>query len=760
MKTPDHKDLQRRLYHLLPAFLRASDAETGYPLRALLSVLGHQADLIQDDIARLYDNWFIETCDDWVVPYIAELVGYLPVPEAYGPDVGALAVTRRREAAHTISSRRRKGTLALLTQLARDVGDWPARAVELREQVQTSYHVNFPRPQRAQALTVRDAGALARAGGPFDSLARVTDVRRLNSSLTPGKGNVAGIALFVWRLKVHGVDQARASVCTEPLTPGVHRCHPPHVCRYLFSPFGNDLPLYNGPPPEPGPQAPPPDVAPPETALPGPIRRFALLENKALYYGPTRGLYIWRCNSRGVVEDVDAKNIVPANLAHWQAPVRDDQVAVDPELGRLMLVGDHGTPPRVWVRYFEGAGADLGGGSYPRGLAQPSGKLLKVKAPAACRDSRSGASGDSFTSLQAALETWAKERQPHEKWTIEICDNQTQRLDEPLELREGDWLEIRAGAGYRPVLAYLDRDSCDVWEVGPAEGDTADDAVVILDGLWLVRCGLRLLGPLSKAVIRHCTLVPGRFLSTAGLPQSDDFSLECRRLGGLLEIESSIVGPIRVGQNEEDRLLDPPTAMVKDSILDSAFGSCPAVAGADEETAPGAPQSGDTMAYVVLNAERTTVLGAVKVHAIDWAQDCLFRDEVTVARRQRGCMRFCYAPRNRAQPARAHCQPDLAIDADPAVQQARQGGVEQEIDDAVQAVEKCMIPVFRNTRFGTPTYAQLDEACPRGILHGAHDESEMGAFHDLYRPQREAGLRARLEEYTLAGAEARLFFTT
>ncbi len=74
-----------RLYELLPAIYRIRDAEQGEPLRALLQVIGEQVNLVEEDIARLYDNWFIETCEDWVVPYIADLVGYQPVHEAGEP---------------------------------------------------------------------------------------------------------------------------------------------------------------------------------------------------------------------------------------------------------------------------------------------------------------------------------------------------------------------------------------------------------------------------------------------------------------------------------------------------------------------------------------------------------------------------------------------------------------------------------------------------------------------------------------------------
>ena len=68
-----------RLYELLPAIHRMRDAERGYPLKALLQVIAEQVNVVEDDIAQLYENEFIETADDWVVPYIGDLVGYRPV---------------------------------------------------------------------------------------------------------------------------------------------------------------------------------------------------------------------------------------------------------------------------------------------------------------------------------------------------------------------------------------------------------------------------------------------------------------------------------------------------------------------------------------------------------------------------------------------------------------------------------------------------------------------------------------------------------
>jgi hypothetical protein len=69
-------------------------------------------------------------------------------------------------------------------------------------------------------------------------------------------------------------------------------------------------------------------------------------------------------------------------------------------------------------------------------------------------------------------------------------------------------------------------------------------------------------------------------------------------------------------------------------------------------------------------------------------------------------------------------------------------------------------PQFNSERYGTPVYCQLSKACADEISRGADDESEMGAFHDLYQPQRRMNLRARLDEYTPAGSEVGIIFAS
>src|SRR5262249_60918235 len=113
-----------RLYDLIPSVYRMRDADQGYPLRGLLRVISEQVDVVEADIGRLYDNWFIETCEDWVVPYLADLIGYQPLhePSEAAPvrtDEGrrlARVLSPRRDVANTIADRRRQGALALLEQ--------------------------------------------------------------------------------------------------------------------------------------------------------------------------------------------------------------------------------------------------------------------------------------------------------------------------------------------------------------------------------------------------------------------------------------------------------------------------------------------------------------------------------------------------------------------------------------------------------------------------------------------------------------------
>src|SRR5205085_6851118 len=232
------------LYDLLPVIVRMRDADAGYPLRALVTLIGEQVDAVEADIDRQYANWFIETCDDWVVPYIGDLVGYRPVAatgrarSGDGAEAHMLnaAITPRAEIANILAFRRRKGTLALLEDLAFSVADWPARAVEFYTLLARTQHVNHFRPGRGRSVDVRDGDALARLGGPFERIAHNVDVRRAGGGRRHGRFNIPSIGVFAWRLGTFPVSHAPAC-CVEGEGS---EC-------YTFSILGNDQQLYSGP---------------------------------------------------------------------------------------------------------------------------------------------------------------------------------------------------------------------------------------------------------------------------------------------------------------------------------------------------------------------------------------------------------------------------------------------------------------------------------------------------------------------------------
>src|SRR5829696_3075016 len=115
----------QKLYELLPAVYRVRDAKAGLPLEAVLSVIAEQVAVLEEDLAQLYDDQFIETCAEWVVPYIGDLVGARGIAAIPGA-----RYSQRAEVANTIAFRRRKGTASMLEELSRDVTQWDASAVE------------------------------------------------------------------------------------------------------------------------------------------------------------------------------------------------------------------------------------------------------------------------------------------------------------------------------------------------------------------------------------------------------------------------------------------------------------------------------------------------------------------------------------------------------------------------------------------------------------------------------------------------------
>lgn len=710
-------DQVNRLYQLLPPFHRVRDKELGEPLRALLRVIGEQVQRVDDDIGRQYDNWFIETCDDWVVPYIGELVGFSPGASSTDAATPVRVLSPRAQVANVIAYRRRKGTLPLLELLAGGAG-WPARAVEFYALLAWTQHLRHLRLERGRTADLRDQDALERLGAPFDPLAHAIDVRRPGSGRTRGRYNIPSVGTFVWPLKVYSVTHAPA-----------FRADAAGSNCFTFSVLGNDTPLYVRPEPETSPAT----IAG-ELNLPVRIRRRMLDrdlrgpdETRALY-GAGKSVAVYAANwpSAGSPQPVSAAAIEVADLASWKHRPRPGQVLLDPVRGRLMFPKRQ-QPKRVWVDYHYASGGDIGGGEYRRPLLQPAKcRIYEVRRP------EKGAGAQ--RALGLAIEKWREQADELTRdgmgGVIEIQDSADYAESLSIDLPAGAYLQIRAAVGTRPTIRLLDQgaDELDALAVSGKQGSR-----LVLDGLLIAGRGIQVTGPdrdveeeaaggdLCDIIIRHSTLVPGWSIDVHCKPKEpDEPSLSLIDTRASVTIEHSIIGSIEVAADEVTN--NPVAIRISDSIVDATDNDLAAVG------APSLPA-----AFAALSFVRTTVFGTVAAHSIELAENSIFWGSVKVARRQIGCKRFCYVPEGSRTPRRYGCQPD---------------GVTERAGSEKALAAARVRPRFESIRYGVPDYARLAPDCAAEIRRGADDESEMGVFHDLFEPQRTDRLEADLTEYS------------
>src|SRR5207253_6972519 len=123
----------------------------------------------------------------------------------------------------------RKGTAAMLEQLARDITGRPSAAVEFWKRLATTQHVNHVRTKNISWTSVRNARQLEFIGTPFEDATRTLEVRRIEPGL--GKWNVPNVGLFVWRLQDY--TRTRSPLVSSHIDDLHLRLHP----------LGLDVPL-------------------------------------------------------------------------------------------------------------------------------------------------------------------------------------------------------------------------------------------------------------------------------------------------------------------------------------------------------------------------------------------------------------------------------------------------------------------------------------------------------------------------------------
>jgi len=349
--------------------------------------------------------------------------------------------------------------------------------------------------------------------------------------------------------------------------------------------------------------------------------------------------------------------------------------------------------------------------------------------------------GQTFSNIEKALEQWSKDAPRNA--LIEICDNGV--YSDPLDIRlnRGQSLQIRAANRKRPII-YLHEQYKNRPEWLAVKSKTG--GCLSIDGLLVTGRSMRVEGAIEQVRIRHCTFVPGWGLGPGCDPKRPAKpSLEFYKTNCRVAIEHSIVGSIQIFKDEVRS--DPLEISISDSVIDATT---------DQREALGAPNW--PRAHAILRVERSTLIGEVQTNAIALASDCIFTGRIDVARKQTGCMRFCYVPPGSITPRRYHCQPDL-VEAAVKLKYSGPTQAEQRVR-ALQSERIRVSPQFNSTRYGRPEYCQLSLTCAPQITAGASDESEMGVFHDLFQPQRIANLRIRLNEFMPAGSEAGIIFAS
>lgn len=248
MSRNDAIALTERLYARIPAHYRVHDAERGYPLLALVRVIGEQAAVVRANLDALRDDFFIETCDDWVVPYLASLLGSSLLSTPVGH-------SNRLEVLNTVAWRRAKGTPRMLASVADAVAGWrPTGVREFFQSLGWSQHLNHLGRRLPLMPDLRDPLSLARLGLEDDPLAHAADFAHAgpldqpravpgppfagDAWGTPGRHQIRTVGFFVRRLQTFRVQ----GVTPAAVAPG--NAVPPDAASFTFDPLLHEVQLF------------------------------------------------------------------------------------------------------------------------------------------------------------------------------------------------------------------------------------------------------------------------------------------------------------------------------------------------------------------------------------------------------------------------------------------------------------------------------------------------------------------------------------
>ncbi len=784
-----------RLWTLLPEIYRVSDSDdpaTKGSLRELVERLGAQCAVVRRSIDRSLEDQFIESCDDWLIPYVGDLLATNIV-------AGLDGRAQRLDVAKTIYYRRRKGTVGILEELAANVTNWNARVVEFFRRLARTRHSFDPAIglDRDSAVIdglrgtlsgtpaggfaeLRHAGAAQKTQTAFDEYFHTADFRRGRGA--SGWHNIPKLGIFLWRLKSFGYHNS--TPVEDAACPG----------QFTFDSTGREIPLfaqdYRGKE-----QYGDAWVTPDEWMLPGRISQELFEREQPRLYPDSL-----------VVVDVTTagETIVPPANARVTA-----------ERGRFRPTVAPAPGVSRCVRFHHGFSSEIGAGPYDRRVLGQDALPQPVPiAPVVA------AGGSQLQTGLAALGATG---------TLPIGDSLT-------------YTAIGNLTNFADILVQADQDERPVVRLngGAWIFQGASGANLAIEGILFSGADIVLRGNFSTVTLSCSTIDPGEEVRADGtVPQTVDGRqlapgtiwvegaverIVLRRTicgpirtrgGGAVEeivasdsivqgVRTTLFGPLTASDVRDPRRFlrllrdgqDPVSVFIRGSfsaagaaalaaydpvnpptgaVVTQITGELNALLGAGliytavrfaavplpselESEAQAGPAPADLArvnrllleaAYplelapaaiacgeVIVSMERSTVLGQMYAHRISASESILY-GLAAAEDAQEGCVRFCAY----VEGSQLH-QPYESVT----------------IKDGAA--------IFVTLRFGQPEYAQLARLADRQIVDGtsitagAKNGSEMGAFSLESYAIKERGLRIKLEEFMPIGLTPVLVYVT
>jgi hypothetical protein len=767
------------LFERLPEIYRVRDAEQSPPdqLKSYLGAIEAAFDAVHANIDQLYHDLFIDTCDDWVIPYLADLLGTTHLKGD--------PRTLRADVADTIALRRRKGTLGAIERLAVNLTGWACRSVELRENLGWLQHLNHQRPDaggrppygsmamtrftipRGGTVPVRDPAALALLGTPFDTFAYTADVKPAVDDVV--HVNLPNLAIFLWRLAAYRLR------LVQPLAKGFTDLGPPpaglarFAVRFDLHPLDYPVRLFNthragfrraetsG------------GVISPLTevdAVPGQIydarlttgaeagRPEAYVHVDFFNDAPSPptgfdltdvGLHFFIPQSEQPVFATTTWTFRGDNLCAWEQglrrPLRADEVVIDPDIGRVVFgvsnvaqrdallapLGGGGFEPRIFVSFTYGAVGEIGAHPVTR-VSPPDPVPVDVRPVSALPGG---------TSLQDALDNLDTATAPVD---IEINDSLVHPVDIGLvpgtsidggvSLRLAQSLTIRAAKDQRPIVLLDQPLSFRPVNAGDA---TTEAPAVRLEGVYFAAnpatfpAGSALItrAAVARLELVGCTLDPGghHLRDRSRAPMQPGLRLEN--------------GYGFAAQADRDAFVPTPDIVLQQTItgslaIDDRYRLSLDGVIVDARLGVGDPPGGVFAIAAAVNPATAwgapldfhaiTVFGPVRVSEVGGSGG-IFVHCFEVLDNQHGCIKWTWFSGDGDRlPPNHFClrAPDARL-------------------------------AFTSEWFNDPGYGQLARAADKRIRTLGPDDDEMGAFGFLLNAHKWTNLQVRLREFMPVG---------